>query len=226
MKTMRYLLILVIVMMVIGNTGCTLSASTPLPSTPTSGSGNPTGAANQNMGLFETLAAQTAVVPATTPGAATVPPTTTEGQQPQQPSNPAVVTQAPTVAPTAQSLTVATIAPPTPGVPATYTLQKGEFPYCIARRFNLNPAELLNLNGLSNGSMTFPGVTLKIPQTGHTFPDGRSLHKHPANYTAASGDTIYTVACYYGDVDPLVIAQVNGLSSPYTLTAGKALQIP
>ena len=52
----------------------------------------------------------------------------------------------------------------------TYTLQAGEYPYCIARRFNVNPAELLNLNGLTSSSHVTPGRVLQIPQTGHPFP--------------------------------------------------------
>ena len=32
-------------------------------------------------------------------------------------------------------------ATPTPGRPATYVIQDGEFPYCIARRFNVDLAD-------------------------------------------------------------------------------------
>jgi LysM repeat protein len=41
-----------------------------------------------------------------------------------------------------------------------------------------------------------------------------------------AGDTIYTIACAFGDVDPNAIIVVNGLESPYTLTPGQVLQIP
>jgi len=111
-------------------------------------------------------------------------------------------------------------------IPTTYTLHAGEYPYCIARRFNVNPAELLSLNGLTSSSQVTPGQVLQIPQTGHPFPGTRALHPTPAVYTVKTGDTIYTVACYYGDVDPLAIAAANGLSAPYSLTAGQTLQIP
>jgi LysM repeat protein len=110
--------------------------------------------------------------------------------------------------------------------PGSYTLQEGEFPYCIARRFNVNPDELLTLNGINRGTTVAPGTTLQIPQTGNPFPATRALHSHPASYTVRSGDTIYTVACYYGDVDPMAIAVSNGLSSPYTLAAGATISIP
>jgi LysM repeat protein len=112
------------------------------------------------------------------------------------------------------------------GRPATYTLQMGEFPYCIARRFNLNPTDLLSMNGITDGGLFYPGRTLTIPQTG-TFPGDRALHTHPDTYTVDSSDTtIYGVACYYGDVNPETIASTNNLSLSSTLTFGQKLTIP
>ena len=71
----------------------------------------------------------------TTPGAFTlVPPTGAPG----------------TPAPVTTPLVV--VATATPGRPASYTLMQGEFPYCIARRFNVNQSELLTLNGLSSSA--------------------------------------------------------------------------
>jgi LysM repeat protein len=130
------------------------------------------------------------------------------------------------VQPPKPTTTPIVVAVATAGLPATYTLQKAEFPYCVARRFNLNPSELLALNGLGTNTVTFANQVLKIPQTGHTFPGTRAWHSHPTSYTVKAGDTIYGLACYYGDVDPIVLAQVNSIPSPFTLTAGKTLQIP
>ncbi len=118
---------------------------------------------------------------------------------------------------------------PIPGSrPATYTLQQGEFPYCIARRYNVDPNELLSINGLSNGDVYNPGQTLKIPQTGNPWPGNRALHTHPDTYTVSgSGDTtVYGVACYYGDIDPSAIASANSISVGATLTPGQKLTIP
>jgi LysM repeat protein len=111
-------------------------------------------------------------------------------------------------------------------VPETYVLQEGEFPYCIARRFNVNPDDLLNLNGLSRGQNVYPGTKLKIPQTGRTFPGERALLAHPTSYTVVGGDTLYIIACKFGDVTPLAIAQANGLEVDAELTVGQTLQIP
>jgi LysM repeat protein len=110
--------------------------------------------------------------------------------------------------------------------PATYTLQPGEFPYCIARRFDVDPDALLSLNGLSNGTIYRPNLTLKIPQSG-SFPGTRALRNHPSTYTVASAsDTIYGIACLFGDVDPSAIAQANNIAAGSALTAGQPLSIP
>ena len=120
-----------------------------------------------------------------------------------------------------------TLAPVT-GRPLTYTLQSGEHPYCIARRFNVDPDELLALSGLtrSQAYSLVTGTVLKIPQTG-SFPGPRALRSHPATYTVASSDeTFYSIACLFGDVEPASIAQANGLSLGSLLTIGQAIQIP
>lgn len=111
--------------------------------------------------------------------------------------------------------------------PASYSLKAGEFPYCIARRFNVDPDDLLALSGLSNGMRLYPaGTPLRIPQSG-SFPGTRALRTHPATYTVASpNETIYSIACLFGDVDPGAIAQTNGLTSDGPLPAGKQLSIP
>ena len=152
------------------------------------------------------------------------------------------LTGTPTVEGTLPSPTPTSLIPPTgePGItttplaititplarPATYTLHEGEFPYCIARRFNIDPEALLSLNGLTSGETYSPGLVLTIPQTAAVFPSPRALIQHPATYTIQANDTIYNIACKYGDVDPLAIAAVNGLTAPYTLHAGQSLSIP
>jgi LysM repeat protein len=110
--------------------------------------------------------------------------------------------------------------------PSTYTLQSGEFPYCIARRFDVDPDALLSLSGLSDGVMYPAGTQLRIPQSG-SFPGSRALRNHPATYTvASSSETVYSVACLFGDVDPSAIAQANSISPGAALTSGQQLSIP
>jgi LysM repeat protein len=134
----------------------------------------------------------------------------------------------PTTTPTATLAVSGTLPTSVPvgSRPANYALQRGEFPYCIARRFDVNPDELLSLNGLSSGNIYYPNLTLKIPQTG-SFPGTRALRTHPTTYTVTASDqTVYGVACVFGDVDPSAIAQANNISVGAALTSGQTLSIP
>lgn len=228
---------------------CTRSASTaPLPTPTIEGfplaEATPTG-----MGLIEQLATQTAMAALLNPESTPTPDGTTEASVDGTPTESIVLptlpgdttaqpgdsTALPSPTPDASQPTTAAAVAGTPaptlviGIPAsgTYTLQAGEFPYCIARRFNLDPDELLALNGLSKSQTYYtPGTVLKLPSSGKPFPGSRALLSHPASHVVSSGETIYSISCKYGDVDPANIAANNGLSAPYTLTVGQTLQIP
>ena len=222
MTTARYLIFLVLVSLSIILAGCRLSASTPPSTTETPDPAMSTLEAELALIATQTyVAGGGEVAPATQPPEGETTPTT-------QPDTGPVATEEVTEPPPPEqpTSTPVVVFTATPGIPTTYQLQKGEFPFCIARRFNVNQNELLSLNGLSTGSVVPVGLTLKIPQTGNHFFGQRALMNHPAKYTVAAGDTIYTVACKYGDVDPTAIAQANGLESPYNLPSGKVLQIP
>jgi LysM repeat protein len=110
--------------------------------------------------------------------------------------------------------------------PPSYTLQNGEFPFCIARRFNVDPDALLRASGLTSPDIYYPGLTLTIPQSG-AFPGSRMLTNHPTTYTvASSNETIHSIACKFGDVDPAAIASANNIAASAKLSAGQQLQIP
>ena len=125
-----------------------------------------------------------------------------------------------TTAPTAITYPTAT-----PGHPSTYTIQAGEYPWCIARRFNVNVGDLLNLNGMNVNSRPGIGTVLNIPTSG-SFDGTRALVAHPATYTVRAGDTIGSIACYYGDADPNTIFAANGLATGSVITVGQILKIP
>ncbi|MBN2499792.1 MAG: LysM peptidoglycan-binding domain-containing protein [Anaerolineales bacterium] len=111
-------------------------------------------------------------------------------------------------------------------VPGSYTLHKGEHPFCIARRFDVNAVTLLNYNGLGLNGVFPAGLELRIPSDAPPFAGDRSLLNHPTTYRVQAGDTLYSVACEFGDVSPEQIAQANGKGINWTLPAGENIQIP
>ena len=147
-------------------------------------------------------------------------------------STPLVVVN-PTVTPTATlAVSGPTLTPlPAGSRPPTWTLQKGEFPYCIARRFDVNPKALLDASGLTSPDIYYAGYVLTIPQSSFWPVDtlgSRALRSHPDTYkvTGDEDTTVYGVACKYGDVLPEQIAQNNGISVSAALSIGQQLKIP
>ncbi len=149
---------------------------------------------------------------------------------PTQPPTPTPVPPTPTPVPTQPPAQPS----PTPlnlRVPDKYILKYGEFPYCIARRFNIHPDDLLRANGLGKGARPPAGTVLIIPENARPWPEGvpRALRAHPTTYTVQAGDTVYRIACKFGDVWPEQIAQANGIplaDMDKPLPLGKVLQIP
>ncbi len=135
-------------------------------------------------------------------------------------------TLAPTEPPPLPTPTFVTIATATPGLPATYTIHPGEWPFCIARRFNIDPNAMLEANDLEMEDQPDPGTELKIPPGAGPWPGERQRVAHPAIYTVQEGDTVYSIACDFGDVDPNAIIAANNLTEPYDIAAGQVLQVP
>jgi LysM repeat protein len=195
---------------------CTKSASTPPPVTPTT-----------NLSEIARQATQTAIAktPVSEEPGEVDETTEVTDQTPAAEETQAEVTDAPeaTEVPeeTAEAKEITSYA-----VPSSYTLKEGEFPFCLARRFNINVVDILNLNGLEEGEILYPGTTLQIPTNGRTFLGDRALRFHPDTYTVSPGETLHSIACLYGDVDPRAIAQANDIDINQTLTSGQTLEIP
>lgn len=131
--------------------------------------------------------------------------------------------------PTTEPTQTTTPAPITElSVPANYTLHEGEWPYCLARRFDINPDELLAANGLNNNNANnlSVGTKLTIPQNAGSFGGNRSLRPHPATYVASGADTFYSIACAFGDAWPEYIAEANGMDLDENIPGGTQLHIP
>lgn len=227
MKIHRTLMTIITLLLIIGSTACVKQLPAPEQATqPASAVEATPAAATGVMDTIFLIATQTALAAQGTPGTSVFPtpdPSLVAPTLPQQTPLATDLQQTPV-----QSTPVPSGPAPTLVVPTNYTIHKGEHPYCLGRRFDINPADILAANGLSGASASSlsVGTQLVIPQNGRPFGGNRALQPHPASYTVSSNDTIYTVACYFGDVAPETIIWANNLVDPYRLTAGQVLNIP
>lgn len=200
----------------LGLSACKISASTPPPVTPTT-----------NLSEIAKQATMTAV--ARTPQSqgegtqetmeAGGEDTATPDEMGGEPTSTPEPTSPPATSEPQEASTYAT--------PSNYTLHRGEFVYCLARRFDIHPDDLLNYNGLSRGTVLYPGQTLEIPSQSRAYPGRRSLRDHPTSYTVKSNnESPYSIACLFGDVDPRAIAEVNDIGVDQRLQVGQTIQIP
>jgi LysM repeat protein len=232
MKKYSKIALLVVLVMFFSLTACTLKASTPPPPAKT-----PTGELPfpvYTPGDVGTFGTQTAI--AQTPGAATTAqvgvftetPAATAASGSSESSESGGGQAAVTSQPQAQSQPQQAVPTPVVARPASYTLQKGEWPICIARRYDLDLGSFFSANGLNINSKPATGTVLTIPASGTWSANygSRSLKAHPTTYSVVSGDTIYTIACRFGDVTPEAILAVNGLASASDIQPGMTLNIP
>lgn len=227
----RSIAFLIAVLLVAGLAGCKrpIPGSTQEPAvSPEAAEPFPAGGATDVLDQFYLFATQTAMA---TQGITTGVPQVLEtgaiapGSQ-LTPAAPGVVPTEAVVQPVVATAVPVIVPTATPGLPAKYTLKTGEFPYCIARRFNVDPGALLRANGLTTYSVYYAGMELQIPQNAAKFPGSRALKPHPATYTVRPGDTLASIACAFGDVDPEMIAFANSFGGNEKVAQGQVIQVP
>jgi murein DD-endopeptidase MepM/ murein hydrolase activator NlpD len=95
--------------------------------------------------------------------------------------------------------------------PDRVTVEGGETPYVVARRYDVPVRSLIEANALQPPYALAPGRTLVLPQ----------LRQH----VVQPGETLYSISRLHG-VDTTSLAQANGLGPPYTVRVGVALVLP
>lgn len=117
-----------------------------------------------------------------------------------------------------QVLFISEVEPEEPPIsPNTYIVQPGDTLYKIARQFNTTVGELINLNNLTNTSLSI-GQILKIPTI------DEESEQDFISYTVKSGDSLWKISQEYGvSVNDLINA--NNLTST-SLQIGDVLIIP
>jgi LysM repeat protein len=115
----------------------------------------------------------------------------------------------------------------TPGY-IEYTVQPGEWIWEIARAFNVDPEDIIELNNLSSPDQITAGMVIKIPSEdgGTTEPDATSTASAGGVvHVVQPGEWIWQIARQYG-VDPQAIIDANNLANPGTIYPGQELIIP
>lgn len=123
------------------------------------------------------------------------------------------------------SATPAGITPPTSGLPNTYTVQRGDWFYAIARKFGVTVAALQSANPNVDPTAIYPGQVLNIPGGGGSGTEPTPATRTGQTYTVQVGDTLYSIAVRFNKtVYELQIA--NQLPNAGAIYVGQTLVIP
>jgi len=210
MSRMR-LTIVVLIILTLGLTACTRSASTPPPETD---EGLPSGAQSETQATMD--AVRSAILTQTAQALGDPISTSTPLPESDPLASPTPDPDQPTATPEVQV--------------TTYVVVAGDWIFKIAREFNVDPQAIIDLNEeLADSGALVVGMVLKIP-TSDTAPpatgdstgtpvEGGTIH------VVKSGEWVWSIARLYG-IDPQVIIDANNLTSPGIIYPGDELIIP
>ncbi len=105
----------------------------------------------------------------------------------------------------------------------TYTVQRGDTLYSIARRFGTTVQELVDINNISNPNLIFPGQVLRI-LTNSTVNGSETRGTGDIIYTVQRGNTLSQIANTYG-VTVSHIVEINDIENPNLIFPGEKLRI-
>lgn len=92
-----------------------------------------------------------------------------------------------------------------------HTMRRGETLWTVAKAYNVDLRDMLDLNRLSAPYKVPVGQRIKIPA--------------PANYTVKGSDTLYKVSRMF-DTTTTDLARLNNIKAPYRLVTGQRLRLP
>jgi LysM repeat protein len=108
--------------------------------------------------------------------------------------------------------------------PLRYTVHNGETLATIAKRFGITVNALLLVNNLKSSTRLRTGLSLIIPTVYHPG-DKLATLAYPIFYVVRSGDTISSIAQFFGSTTDILI-RYNHISNPALIQPGDSLVIP
>jgi type VI secretion system secreted protein VgrG len=140
---------------------------------------------------------------------------------------PPVETAAPSLPPTETASPLPVTPPPSCPPPAgwqAYLVQPGDTLQVLAVSYNTTPEALIQANCLPTASLQ-PGAYLYLPPAPTRTPIPCGPPSSWIRYTVVRGDTLYSLAQYYG-VTVQQIQQANCMGSSTILVTGRQLYVP
>ena len=105
----------------------------------------------------------------------------------------------------------------------TYTVQRGDTLWAIARRYGTTSEEIAEINNISNPNLIYSGQQLKIP-TNSTTEGEETRGTGDIIYTVQRGDTLSRIAREY-NVTIAHIVELNDITNPNLIYPGEKLRI-
>ena len=105
----------------------------------------------------------------------------------------------------------------------SYTVQRGDTLFAIARRYGTTVDEIANINSIANPNLIYPGEVLKIP-TNSTTEGEETRGTGDIIYTVQRGDTLSKIVREY-NVSVAHIVELNDIENPNLIFPGQKLRI-
>ena len=108
------------------------------------------------------------------------------------------------------------------GQESYYIVKSGDTLSSIANIYNTTVQQIVEINGISNPNLIFPGQRLRIPVGSYNTEPNEMGH---IVYTVRRGDNLWNISRKYGTTVQEIV-QLNNISNPNLIFPGQRLKIP